>query len=223
MVNPDVTFYSKSAADVVASESEISDQGETIKTKLSAPVKPLSKAQSVNKPASTSGGRPQPKPAFKGSKTKATSSENAGMETGRIRKTAKGMNAEESDVELLEPSEKSKGKRKAEEVESDVEVVEKKGKRKAVNDGDTVRKRKGSKVDIDQAEGKKRSSKPSGSRIEDGDENNGNDPPKKKRKINLFPPSQTPTMPWGQFAQVSSSLFLLTGASMLNSSRVMAA
>jgi hypothetical protein len=152
----------------------------------------VSKAASVNKPASK---RPQPKPAYKGAKSKATSSERVEVE-------------EESDVEVMEPakktrkgpSEKSKGKRKAEpeEVESDVEeVIDRKGKRKVQNndDGDTgtVKKQKVMKTGDE-----------NGGRS-NGGVNNSVDPPKKKRKINLFPASQTPTMPWGQFAQVTPS------------------
>jgi hypothetical protein len=170
----------------VASDSGHSDQD--VETKVKPPTKPVSKAASVNKPASK---RPQPKPAYKGAKSKATSSEKVEVE-------------EENDVEVMEPakktrkgpSEKSKGKRKAEleEVESDVEVIERKGKRKVQNtdDGDTgtVKKQKVMKTGDE-----------NGGRS-NGGANNSVEPPKKKRKINLFPASQTPTMPWGQFAQV---------------------
>lgn len=126
-----------------------------------------------------------------------------------------------SEAEEKTTSEKAKGKRKArDDDETEAAEPEKKGRRKAAEDEATSakpRSRGAAKVNSDEVDGSKPKKAKSASRSEPKpahveDEDAVEDdaaPKKKKRKINIFPPSQPTSFPWGQLPQVSIWLYFV--------------
>lgn len=124
---------------------------------------------------------------------------------------------DDSEAEEKTKSERAKGKRKArDDDETEEAEPEKKGKRKATAHETAPvkpRSRGVAKTNGDAAASKPKKAKPAsrlGSGLaeeeEDGIENDAA-PKKKKRKINIFPPSQpTSSFQWGQLPQVSERL-----------------
>ena len=123
---------------------------------------------------------------------------------------------DDSEAEEKTKSERAKSKRKArDDDEMEEAEPEKKGKRKATAHETAPvkpRSRGVAKTNGDAAASKPGKAKPtsrlgSGLAEEEGGIENDAAPKKKKRKINIFPPSQpTSSFQWGQLPQVSERL-----------------
>jgi hypothetical protein len=184
-----------------ASESEASPNDEMVDTNSASSGEPssLSKERSTQNPKT--GARPKPRPAYKGINIAATVTEMDDVEVIEHSTTTSTK---------AEASAKRKGKRRAEESENEVEVIGMKSKGKTGDSTSSYSHGKGGRA-VSAEVSKPASARP-GQRLKenrdkDGDKDGEGDdvPKKKKRKINLFPTSQAPTLPWDQFSQVSGS------------------
>jgi hypothetical protein len=187
-----------------ASESEASPDDEMVHTNSASPGEPssLSKERSTQNPKT--GARPKPRPAYKGINNATTVDDVEVVEHSTTTSTK------------AEASAKGKGKRRTEESENEVEVIGMKSKGQTGDSTSSYSHGKGGRAVSAEVSKSHRASKPASARPgqrlkenrdKDGDKDGEGDdvPKKKKRKINLFPTSQTPTLPWDQFSQVSGS------------------